>query len=41
MKKKKIKLPRAVWHIKPVTKVKEDGKKYNRKKDKKDWRKEE
>lgn len=40
-KKKKITLPRAQWHIRPVTKVKEDGTKYNRKKIVKDWRKEE
>lgn len=41
MKKKKIKLPRATWHIKPVTKVKDDDTKYNRNKLKSKLRKEE
>lgn len=40
MKKKKFKLPRATWHIRPVTKVKESGKKYKRTKEKSKLRKE-
>lgn len=31
-KKKKFKLPRVQWHIKPVEKVKQSEKIYNRKK---------
>lgn len=38
--KKKMWLPRATWHIRPVTKVKDSDKKYNRKKDKQRTRKE-
>lgn len=46
MKKKKKTIgkmanSRMTWHIKPVTKVKDDEKKYSRKKDRKDWRCEE
>lgn len=29
---------RATWHIRPVTKIKNDATKYNRKKQKKNWR---
>lgn len=29
---------RMAWHINPITKVKDDDKKYNRKKDKRDWK---
>jgi hypothetical protein len=32
---------RMTWHIKPITKVKEDETKYNRKKEKQKWRREE
>lgn len=40
-KKKKIKLPRASWHMKPMTRVKTSDKLYNRKKEKSNWRSEE
>jgi len=30
---------RKKWYIKPVTKIKESDKKYNRKKEKKKWKK--
>ena len=40
MKKKKPWLPRATWHIRPVTKIKDSNKKYDRKKDKQKIRKE-
>jgi hypothetical protein len=34
MKKKKFRLPRATWHIKSTSKVKEDDTKYARHKEK-------
>lgn len=41
MNKKKFTLPRVTWHIKPITKVKDSHKAYDRKKEKtkltKEW----
>lgn len=41
IKKPKIRMPRATWHIKPTERVKDDDTKYNRKKENQRWRKEE
>lgn len=40
-KKPKVKIPRTIWHIKPIERIKNDDTKYNRGKEKQRWRKEE
>lgn len=40
-KKPKVRPPRVTWDRKPMTQIKQNDKAYNRKKDKRDWRKEE